>query len=116
MNIKGIARGFILSLMIITAILVGAAALAYFNIIDERAASVVVFCGAVLGVFCGALGAAKTAESRRLPNALAVGALFCLLIVAASVRLNGSFALHTRAAALLFAAMMSAFLGAVFGK
>ncbi|MGN0163916.1 MAG: TIGR04086 family membrane protein [Candidatus Ornithomonoglobus sp.] len=116
MNIKGIIRGLFFALVITAVFLVAGAALTYFNIIDERTASIAAFAGAAAGVFIGALGATKTAENKILLNALFVSLLFCLLIFFGALGINGGFELHTRTLTLLGAVLAAGFLGAVFGK
>lgn len=116
MNIKGILKGSFLSFLIAAVFLIGGAALTYFNRTDERTASLIVFAGAVIGVFIGALGACKSAESKILLNALSVSLLFAALIVCGSLGINGGFAFHSRTIALLGSVMGAGVLGAMFGK
>ncbi|MDD6763437.1 MAG: TIGR04086 family membrane protein [Clostridiales bacterium] len=116
MNIKGIIRGFFFALIISAALLVAGAALTYFNLIDERTASIIAFAGAAAGVFIGALGAAKTAENKILLNAMLVSLLFCILILFVTLGINGGFTLRTRSITMLSSIMASGFLGAMFGK
>ena len=116
MNIKGILRGVIFSYIIAAFILFLSAVFTYFNMIDEKIASIVVFGGAVIGVFIGALGAAKTAESKILVNAMIVSLFFIILIIAAASTVNGSVELHVRTWALIGSVAAAGFAAALFAK
>ena len=116
MNLKGILRGVIFSYIIAAFILFLSAVVTYFNIIDERIAGIVTFGGAVIGVFIGALGAAKTAASKILINAMAVSLCFIILIIAAASMVNGSIELHPRTWALIGSTVAAGFAAALFAK
>ncbi|MCH5211384.1 MAG: TIGR04086 family membrane protein [Oscillospiraceae bacterium] len=116
MNLKGILRGVIFSYIIAAFVLFLSAVATYFNIIDERTAGIITFGGAIVGVFVGALGAAKTAEFKILINAMAVSLCFIILIIIAASAVNGSIELHTRTWALIGSAAAAGFAAALFAK
>ncbi len=116
MNIKGTAAGTLLAAVFTFLCLLVCALLAYFGIITERTASLIVFFGAAAGIFAGALCAARAAEGKRLLNAMSVSVMFAIIIYIASVSVNGGFALHARTAALLSACGASGIAGALFGR
>ena len=116
MNLKGILRGVIFSYAIVAFILFLSAAAAYFGMIDEKMAGIITFGGAVIGVFIGALGASKTAESKILINAMAVSMCFIILIIIAASAVNGSIEIHTRTWALIGSAVAAGFAAALFAK
>ena len=115
MNFKGIIRGALISYIFTAVILLGGAAVAYFDLIDERVAGIAVFAGAVIGVFIGALCAARRADGKKLFNALAVSVLFAAAVFAGAVWANGGAQIHTRAAVLLGSVGAAGIMGALFG-
>lgn len=100
MNIKGILRGTLIALVFAALVLVGAAAAAYFNLASERAAGVAVFAGATVGVFFGAFCAAKTADGKKLFNALAVSVIFMAVLLVISFILGSGMSFNAVKAAL----------------
>lgn len=116
MNVKGIIKGTLLSYIVTAVVLLGGAALVYFNVIEERAASIAVFAGVVIGVFIGAFGAAKAAEGKRLINAFAVGLGFAAVVFIAATAVNGAVGLSARAAALMGSVGAAAVVAAIFSR
>ncbi len=116
MNFKGIFRGLILAVVLVILMLFIGAALVYFNVIAEKSAGVAVFITAMVGVFFGAFGVARTSEERLLINAMTVAVLFALFVFIISVGVNGGVILHTRTLTLMGGSILASFLGALFGK
>ncbi len=114
MNIKGILKGALFSYIIAAVFVLGVAAASYFNIIDQRLASVIVFGGVVISVFLGALGAAKAAQRKRLFNALAISVIFIITVIALAAVSNGSFVIHMRTAALIGSIFAAGIVAALF--
>lgn len=102
--------------MFIFVCLVVSTLLVYFNLISERAASIVVFASAIAGVFFSSFGSARANDEKILLNSMSIGVLFCLVLIIISVAINGGFAVHTRLLALMAGIIASSFLGALFGK
>lgn len=94
MSLKGILRGVLIALAFLCAVLLGAAAAAYFGFAGERAAGIAVFAGAVIGAFAGAFVAARMAGQKKLFNALAVSAVVMAALTAAALAVGGSAELN----------------------
>ena len=116
MNLKSIIKGTALSVIFAVAILFIVAVLVYFNLLSEQSASIVVFGGAMIGIFIGSLGVAKASENKILINSLTVAFLFSLIIIITSLIINHGFELHTRTITLIGSTFAASFLGALFGK
>lgn len=114
MNIKGIVRGILFSYLIAAVFLFAAAAAVYFNLINERVASVAVFIAMLCGAFFGALGAARTAEKKLLFNALAVSLAFSVGITAAAAAVNGGFVMSLRTVMILCGSVGAGAAAAIF--
>lgn len=116
MNIKGVFKGTVLELIIMLLFLLLSAVLVYFNIISTRVASIIVFAGAVIGVFVSSFGIARTSETKILVNAMSVGVLFCIILLICSAIINGELSFHTRTLFLIGSSLASSFIAALFGK
>lgn len=116
MNIKGIFKATLFSIILTAICLAGAAALTYFNVTDERNSSILFFSCIVISVFIGSLGAAKAAQSKLLLNAFAVSLLYIILIIILSVTINGGFSLTIRTLTLIGSVAGAGILGAIFGR
>ena len=116
MNFKAIFRGLILALVVAMMSLLIGAVLVYFNVISEKAASIVFFVMIMLGIFLGAFGVVKASESKILVNALSLALIFSVIIIVVSLIVNNGFVMHTRTLTLIGGAFATSFLGALFGK
>lgn len=116
MNLKGILKGTLCAYLITAVFVLAGAALTYFNLLDERRISIGIYAGTALGVFLGALGAAKTSESRILLNSLCVSLIFIAVLLGAAFILNGSAAIGARTVSVIGGALAAGFMGAVIGK
>ncbi len=116
MNFKGIFRGTLLAFILVAICLFTGGVLVYYNLLSERTVSVIVFAGAVIGCFLGALGSGRTSESKILFNALFIGVLFSLIVIIVSSVVNGGFQLHTRTTVLILSALAASFAGALFSR
>ena len=114
MNLRGIVRGALFSFIIAAVFLFAAAAAVYFGIVSERVAGVGVYVMMLFGVFFGALGAAKTAERKKLFNALAVSLVFALAAMAVAAIVNGAPVMTLRTALVLSGAVVAGAAAAIF--
>ncbi len=116
MNLKGIIKGSIISLITAALFLVISAVLVYFNILSEQTVSTGLFVGIVIGILLGAFIAARNAYSRIIVNSLSVSLLFVLLTLIGSAITNGGLTLHIRTTVLLISTVAAGILGAMLGK
>ncbi|MBQ3427129.1 MAG: TIGR04086 family membrane protein [Clostridia bacterium] len=94
MSFKGILRGVIITLVISSVALLGAAAAKWFGVASERAASIAVFVCVVIGAFAGAFAAARIAGQKKLFNALAVSLVFMAILTVTALAVGASAELN----------------------
>ena len=116
MNFKGIFRGTLLAFILVAICLFAGGVLVYYNLLSERTVSVIIFAGAVIGCFLGALGSGRTSESKILFNSLLIGVIFSAILLIVSAIVNGQFQIHTRTAVLILSTLAASFTGALFSR
>ena len=114
MNIKGIVRGALFAYMIAAAVLFAASAAVYFGMINSKTAGIAVYAAMFFGVFFGALGAARTAGRRLLPNALSVSVVFAAGVIALAAAVHGGFEMTLRTGLILCGAIAAGAAAAIF--
>ena len=114
MSIKGIVRGALLAYIISAAVLLAASAAVYFGVINSKVAGIAVYAAMFFGVFSGALGAAKTAGRRLLPNALSVSLVFAAGVIALAAAVHGGFEMTLRTGLVICGAIAAGAAAAIF--
>lgn len=116
MNIKGILKGTVITYFLVAFFVLIAAALTYFNLLDENKISILIYIGTAVSIFAGSFLAAKTSESRILLNSLAISVIFVMILLTASFIVNNEINTGARTIAIASGAVAAGFLGAVIGK
>lgn len=116
MNIKSVLKSAIISFVLVCIVLFICAGLVYFNIINERLATIIIFTGVIISTFIGAFIVAKVNETKILLHSILVGVVLAITIFIITIIVNNSPALHPRTLALIGSMLASSFLGAIFAN
>ncbi len=112
-ELSAILKGTVIALAVTLLFICAAALMAYFALIDDSTATVILFAGVMAGVFFGAVPAVRRSGSKRLLNSLCVGAVYIAVLIAAALALNRGIEFNIHFITLAVGCVGAAFLSAM---
>ena len=116
MKIRSVLFGTVISALTIILVFFIIAAISYFTDVSASITNILFYACAAVGVFLGALVAAKKCDGRVLFHSLGVSVLCLLLLVLVSLAVNGGVNMDIHFLSVVFGTLFAGFLGALLGK
>ena len=116
MKIRSVILGTVVFSVVTALVFFAVAVVSYFTDITASLTNILFYIGTALGVFLGAVSAARNSGTKVLFNSLAVSVMCILILVAVSFAVNGKVKMDMHFLTVSLASLLSGFLGAVAGK
>ncbi len=115
-NIKGVIKGSIFSILVTMLIIFVLSLLSYFTGISESVINACVYAAVVVGVLLGAVAVSRAAAGKAFVHVMLVCLIYIAVLVGISALINKGIAFNSHFFAVVGGAFASSFLGLIIGK
>ncbi|MCI8405303.1 MAG: TIGR04086 family membrane protein [Clostridia bacterium] len=115
-NIRGVLKGTVFSLIVTFVIIIVLSLLAYFTSIGEGALTIGVYAAVIIGVLIGSFALSKAAQGQCLIHSMLSSLAYLLILIGISFLINRQISFNTHFFAISGGVLAAGFVGSVIGK